>query len=166
MPPVAKKKDPKEFVIAYYQRPNESFPTRFDVMVNGHVGILIENRNCILPRFLIDQAIMAKSFTHKEPDPNAENDSYNTIAVRPNITIFTIDEEYQSPEGIMRFIKECQDVNDMDSPHYRVRLGVKNLIFGDMLKMEDRASKEVKSSPKAISDEGLQNRSRSQSRKV
>lgn len=146
-----KKKNTKEFVIALYSRPNESFPSKLDVMVNGHVGVLVEGQPCVLPRFLVEQAKLSKQFTHREnSDPN--NETYETIAVKPTIEVTLIDEEYQSPEGITALLKDASQIKDVESPYYRLRLGCKNLVYGDMMASEKIASAEVANSPKAIDE--------------
>ncbi len=150
------KSNPKEFVIALYSRPNESFPAKLDVMVNGHVGILEEGRPCILPRFLVNQALMVKNFTHRERSIDSETDTYETIPVRPNIDVRVIAEEYQSPEGIQKLLKDASQIKDVESPYYRLRLGVKNLVYGDMKPAEQAASEAIKHSPKAIDMEAME----------
>lgn len=150
--------NPKEFVVALYTRPNDSFPSNLDVMVNGHAGILIENRPCVLPRFLVDQAIMAKNFSHRET--NAEDaqmlDSYETFAVKPNIQITQIPEEYQSPEGIKNFLADAAKIKNPEDAYYRARLGCKNLVYGDMAPAESAATQAIANSPKALDMEAVE----------
>ncbi len=150
------KNNSKEFVIAQYSRPNESFPSKLDVMVNGHVGVLVEGQPCILPRFLVNQALMSHQFTHREKPMSQGDDTYETLVVKPNIVTTTINEEYQSPEGIQRLLADASKIKDPDSPYYRLRLGCKNLVYGDMRSAEKEASEAVKNSPKAIDMENLQ----------
>lgn len=150
--------NPKEFVVALYTRTNESFPSKLDVMVNGHAGVLVEGQPCVLPRFLVDQAIMSKNFSHREVmnDDPQKLDSYETFAVRPNILITPIPEDYQSPEGIMKFLGDASKIKNPEDPFYRARLGCKNLVYGDMRPAETEASLAVKNSPKAIDMESIQ----------
>jgi hypothetical protein len=150
------KTNPKEFVIALYSRPNESFPSKLDVMVNGHVGVLVEGQPCVLPRFLVDQAMQSHQFTHREKPMSQGDDTYETLVVKPNIVTTVIDAEYQSPEGIQRLLADASKIKDPDSPYYRLRLGCKNLVYGDMRSAEKEASEAVKNSPKAIDMENLQ----------
>ena len=129
----AVKKNPKHFVIVNYTRTNESFPVRLPVMVNGEEGILEEGRPLLLPRFLVAQALQSRNFTHRDrPEGAGGNEEQETIRVRPNIDIEEIADEYQSPEGIMRLLDESKKITDRESPYYRLRLGCKNLVFGDM----------------------------------
>lgn len=153
---LAPNKNPKEFVIALYSRPNESFPAKLDVMVNGHVGILVEGQPCVLPRFLVDQALQSHQFTHREKAAGGNDDTYETLVVKPNIQITVIDEEYQSPDGITKLLADATKIKDVDSPYYRLRLGCKNLIFGDMRPAELAATEAIKNSPKAIDMENIQ----------
>jgi hypothetical protein len=150
--------NPKEFVVALYTRTNESFPSKLDVMVNGHAGVLVEGQPCVLPRFLVDQAIQSKNFSHREVmnDDPQKLDSYETFAVRPNILITPIPEDYQSPEGIMKFLGDASKIKNPEDPFYRARLGCKNLVYGDMRPAETEASLAVKNSPKAIDMESVQ----------
>ena len=150
--------NPKEFVVALYTRTNESFPSKLDVMVNGHAGVLVEGQPCVLPRFLVDQAIMSKNFSHREVmnDDPQKLDSYETFAVRPNILITPIPEDYQTPEGIMKFLGDASKIKNPEDPFYRARLGCKNLVYGDMRPAETEASLAVKNSPKAIDMESVQ----------
>jgi hypothetical protein len=150
------KTNPKEFVIALYSRPNESFPSKLDVMVNGHAGVLVEGQPCVLPRFLVDQAMQSHQFTHREKPMSQGDDTYETLVVKPNIVTTVIDAEYQSPEGIQRLLADASKIKDPDSPYYRLRLGCKNLVYGDMRSAEKEASEAVKNSPKAIDMENLQ----------
>lgn len=150
--------NPKEFVVALYTRTNESFPSKLDVMVNGHAGVLVEGQPCVLPRFLVNQAIMSKNYSHREVmnDDPQKLDSYETFAVKPNILITPIPEEYQSPEGIMKFLGDASKIKNPEDPFYRARLGCKNLVYGDMRPAETEASLAVKNSPKAIDMEAVQ----------
>lgn len=145
--PLETKVNNKEFVVALYSRPNESFPSKLDVSVNGNAGVFVEGQPCILPRFLVNQALMSRQFTHREIEGS---DTYETIEVKPNISTTVIPEEYQSPEGIRKLLADASKIKDRSSPYYRVRLGCKNLVFGDMTSAEKRAGYEISSSPKAI----------------
>lgn len=147
------KEDPKRFVIATYTRPNESFPKKLDVCVNGIVGILIEAQPCVMPRFLVDQALQSHSFTHRER-PNEENDdTYETVRIKPNIDIHPIADEYQGADKILNLLKEAKGITDRESPFYRLRMGVKQLVYGDMKSAEKIASEQVKESPRALRDD-------------
>jgi hypothetical protein len=84
------------------------------------------------------------------------DDTYETLVVKPNIVTTVIDAEYQSPEGIQRLLADASKIKDPDSPYYRLRLGCKNLVYGDMRSAEKEASEAVKNSPKAIDMENLQ----------
>jgi len=151
-----KEKNPREFLIARYTRPNDSFPTKLDVMVNGHVGILVEGRNCILPRFLIDSAKESHQFLHRprqDAGSNQTDQSYTTKKVHPVIDTFEIDDEYQSPEGIMKLIELAKSERSETSPMFQLRSGVKELVYGDMASAERRASEEVAKSPKLFSQD-------------
>jgi hypothetical protein len=144
------KEDPKRFVIALYTRPNESFPSKLDVCVNGIAGILVEGQPCVMPRFLVDQAINCHSFTHREKPADSGDDTHETIKVRPNIDIRPIADEYQGADKILNLLKEAQKIKDRESPFYRLRMGVKQLVYGDMKAAEAIAADELKGATRAV----------------
>lgn len=146
-----KRKDPREFVIALYQRPNDSFASKLDCCINGHVGVFVDGQNCIVPRFMVENVKRSYQLAHR-PRPNArdEDDTYQTIRVYPTISETEIDDEYQSPEGVMKLLEMSKAESDETSPMYKLRLGTKDLVFGDMGEAERRASEAVAKGPMAI----------------
>jgi len=132
-------KDPYCFVIAKYNRPNESFPSRLDVGVNGHKASFLDGRWCIAPWFLVAMAKKAYNLGHRDKK-QGDDDTQETFRVFANIDVIEVPKEYNSPEGIPKLLAMAKGEKDQTSPYFRLYSATSYFVFGELSRREVDAS--------------------------